>query len=79
MTRYRPHRGGLDESMALVREVASRDELQRHLAVGPFPVTIVAVEPYGFDPRIGWDTYLVRGRFEPDGALFVLGYTDGPL
>lgn len=80
MTQYREHRGGLDESMATVREVADRDALVAHLAEGlaPYGTTVtddmVAVEPYGFDERNGWFTHIVT-----IAGYGVAGFTNGPL
>jgi hypothetical protein len=55
--KYRDHRRGLKESMETMREIEPTiDALAVILKVPPSTVT---VEPYGYDHRIGWDTYLV--------------------
>jgi len=80
MIKFRPQRGGLAESMALVKEYASLDELieqfERELSVYCFnkPVNkdTVHIKPYIYDERIGWDTHIVT--LEGYGPL---GFTDG--
>lgn len=80
MIKFREHRGGLGASMATVREVADRDALVAWLAesYSPYGVIVtddmIAVEPYGFDSRIGWDTYIVT-----IAGHGVAGFTSGPL
>ena len=67
---FRPQRGSLDDSMAQVQPVKTRADIER---ITGFKV--VAIEPYyGFDARIGWDTYIVltNGRS-------AIGFTNGPL
>lgn len=80
--KYRPHRQLLADSMAEVSEVTSLDELVRRMCdpikhwypADKLPtVHNVKVEPYGFDERIGWNTYIVT----VDGEAW--GFTDGPL
>jgi hypothetical protein len=79
VTRARRHRGGLAESMATVQPCSSLGDLveliNRDFADFGVKVDagIVHVEPYVFDDRIGWDTYLVS----IDGHG-VWGMTDGP-
>lgn len=54
---YRDHRGGLAESMETVREIEPTiDALALVLKVPPSAIT---VNPYGYDKRIEWDTYVV--------------------
>lgn len=88
MTKVRKHRGTLTESMETVFEVEDFDHLVDAINKEPFaPVQgafgcrfvvspeQVHVEPYyGWDGRIGWDTYLVS----IDG-YGVWGMTNGPL
>jgi hypothetical protein len=80
--KYRPQRGSLDVSMAEVVEVSGMDELLAAMLRGMegwYPLdhrpsrSNVTVEPYGFDDRIGWDTYLVCA------SGHAWGFTDGPL
>ncbi len=81
MTLYRPHRGGLHESMALVRDVVDHAQLVRQIRLdrAGWPdqdeVTPESVEvaPYGRDERIGWDTYIVTVNGN------AVGFTNGPL
>jgi hypothetical protein len=82
MVLYRPHRGGLDESMREVVEVNDLAQLVRHMRRGVerwYPKDQLPtenntkVEAYGYDRRIGWDTYLVT----VNGQAW--GYTDGNL
>lgn len=80
-TLYRRHRGGLDESMATACPVTDFDHLVALIRSdregwpdqGDVTPETVAVEPYGHDSRIGWDTHVVtvRGR--------AVGFTSGPL
>lgn len=78
MTKAREHRGSFDESMATVQPVATMRDLIARISrdLAPFGVKVSAenvhVEPYTFDHRVGWDTYLVT----VDG-YGVWGMTDG--
>lgn len=82
LTKYRPHRELLDESMREVIEIATLDELVRHMRGSVqdwYPPDLlptienVAVKPYTYDDRIGWNTYIVT----VNGQAW--GFTDGPL
>lgn len=69
--KYRSHRGLLEDSMATVVEIeASLFALADLLHVEPNRIT---VEPYCYDQRIDWDTYIVC----VDGAPW--GFTDSAL
>lgn len=79
---YRPHRGGLDESMREVVEVNDLPQLVRHMrreVESWYPKDELPteentkLEPYAYDPRIKWDTYLVTVKGQ------AWGYTNGPL
>jgi hypothetical protein len=79
---YRPHRGGLDESMREVVEVNDLPQLVRHMRreverwypKDELPtLENTKLEPYCFDDRIGWDTYLVTVKGQ------AWGYTNGML
>lgn len=79
---YRPHRGMLDDSMREVVEVNDLAALVRHMRreVGRWypkdelpTLENTRLEPYCFDARIGWNTYLVTVK----GNAW--GYTNGPL
>ena len=77
---FRPHRGGLAEAMAEVKTFRLREELIAFLNedLAHYSRKIdedkFKIEPYGFDKRIGWDTYIVS----MDG-YGVFGFTNGPL
>lgn len=72
--KFRPHRGGLAESMAEVVELAGLQQLTDHLRANmPYiPEGQVKVSPYCYDDRTGWKTYIVT----VDGQG--VGFTDGP-
>jgi hypothetical protein len=79
---YRPHRGSLNDSLTEVVEVNNFAQLVRHMrreVESWYPkdklptVENTKLEPYAYDPRIGWDTYLVT----VDGQAW--GYTNGIL
>ena len=77
---FRPQRGGLVEAMQEVTTVHCRAQLVEHLTTDrPWDIVrIAAVEPYGRDDRIGWDTYIVTGECR-DGSTVVIGFTNGQL
>jgi hypothetical protein len=69
--KYRPHRGSLDSAMSEMVELEpTLGALAVHLKVPP---DTIKVEPYGYDKRIDWDTYMVLIWGVPSG------FTDGPL
>jgi hypothetical protein len=77
---YRPHRGSLADSMREVVEVNDFPQLVRHMrreVESWYPEDQLPteestkLEPYGFDRRIGWETFLVT----VDGQAW--GYTNG--
>lgn len=96
--KYRPHSmfGTLDESMEKVVELKDQADLLKHLNQERAWCGVsledadVKVEPYGYDERINWDTYLVTIRnvetrsgvlyfgSMPDDYFGAIGYTDGP-
>lgn len=80
MTKFRFHRGSLEESMKTVVEVATLTDLCGELnsaeVAGPgvdLHEAQIHIEHYIMDDRIGWDTWVVTacGR--------VLGFTNGFL
>lgn len=71
MTKFRHHRGSLSASMETVVEVAGIAELVGALHAAGWEPGKIEIMPYGFDDRIGWDTYIVT----VDGAA--AGFTDG--
>lgn len=77
MPKFRFHRGGLAESMETVVTVADKAALcnQVRAARGypAFEDGQIAVSPYCYDARIGWDTHIVTLEGN------AIGYTDGPM
>ena len=77
--KFREHRGGLTESMATVVDVDGKTALIALMRdrLKPYNFTFedadLTVEPYVFDERIGWDTYIVSIK-----GYGVAGFTDGP-
>lgn len=62
--------------MATVREVSTKRDIlsiliKEELGV-PLTETRCEILPYGYDPRIGWDTYIVTVE-----GFGVVGFTDG--
>ncbi len=75
--KFREHRGMLDDSMKTVVEVADREALvsllQSRLRDGvTFKDEDLKIEPYVYDKRIGWDTYIVTIK-----GYGVAGFTNG--
>lgn len=66
---FRFHRGSLADSMQTVVEVADRAALLTLLQETDPSITDddLTSQPYGFDPRIDWDTHLVLVRGIPQG------------
>ena len=67
----------LEESMEQVVEIPDRAAvlvfLREHYGLWEPTPANVTVKPFGYDPRTGWDTYLVS--VDGNAALF----SDGPL
>lgn len=82
MTKFREHRGTLDESMKTVVEIADADALFVHLvALGGYYAKLdfseLVQNPYGgLDTRTGWNTRMIH-----DGRIGgpVVGFSDGPI
>ena len=76
--RFREQRGGLNESLTTVVNLNGRADLIAYLTrlLNPVPVSSedVIVKAYGFDDRIGWDTYVVSVR-----NYGVVGFIDGAV
>lgn len=78
--KIRIHAGGLAESMTTLTELPpTKEAIAQYLrevwgglSYGVYPENI-RVEPYGFDKRIEWDTYVV---FLEGHAV---AFTDGPI
>lgn len=68
----------LDEALARAVEVRSREELvtymQREYSYWSPTDESVSIEPYGYDARCGWDTYIVcvdgKAALFADGGSF---------
>lgn len=78
MTKFREHRGGLEESMKTVVPMSTMKEIQdfakEQLSIFKceFRFSEIEVKFYAYDKRIGWDCHIVT---MPDYG--VLGWTDG--
>lgn len=79
MVLYRPQRGYLADAMSEVRSFETFDDLFKFLkedlrlwAYLGLTREKLEITPYGFDSRIGWDTFLVH--LEGYG---VVGYLNG--
>lgn len=79
--KFREHRGGLADSMQTEVELVDHDallahirHLLRHYPTAPevTPET-VDIQPYSYDERIGWTTYIVTLK-----KYGVVGFTDSP-
>ena len=86
MAKFRYHRGGLRESMETVIEVSSKQDLVDKVEPDIFGdkpnVEQITVEPYGYDNRIDWNTYIVTKTIpgkDGETETGVMGFTDGPL
>ena len=78
--KYRPHKGGFDESMKLVVEVNSEKELKAIIEKNyELLVHEIEIEPYCYDPRNMWDTHIVLVKFAAMKEFVPMGYTDGNL
>lgn len=83
MFKFREHRGGYDDAMRTVIELADHPALVKHVRsllssfnLGFYSSGEVHVTKYGYgiDPRNGWDTHIVTlDRYG------VMGFTDGPV
>lgn len=83
LTKFRPHRHLLSESLAEAIEIKDHSELVGHLkkvwshwpTSEGFESKDVTVEKYGngIDERCGWDTHIVCIKGD------AVGFTDGPL
>lgn len=74
--KFRPHRGGLEESMAEVVGLKSRQEFVAHLQKLDLLKgndTFEVRDMNFWDHRCGWDTFVVVVN------TCAVGYTDGPL
>lgn len=68
---FRPVRGSLNEAMENVADLApTRAAIAAHTNA---PEHTISVEPYCFDKRINWQTYLVTSNGN------TIGFTNGPV
>lgn len=84
---FRPHRGHLADAMAEKRTFENWDDLLMFLrddwSEWYATVSDVKAEPYGYDDRIEWDTYIITGaihytvRGEPKTERAVFGFING--
>lgn len=82
--KYRAHKGGLAESLAMTIEVNSLDDVAKHFKdtclFDDVDITDLKCEYYGYDKRIDWDTWIITAAFcNGVPERFVLGYSDGEL
>ena len=74
---FRYHRGTLEESMKTVVEIVSMDHLKSLLGK-PYDlysclvIQDVKIEPYAYDERIRWDSYIVKVKI--DNSYYVEGF-----
>ena len=77
---FRFHRGGLDESMQTVTEIHSMADLI-NLTQEKWGDMLrgISIEPYGYDERIQWDTYIVTAVVgtNQDRVSAVVGFLNG--
>jgi len=82
MTKFRWHRGSFNEAMKTVVEFNTKAELIDHIASNPdiyefYPHPInedtVHIEPYGYGPRIEWNTHIVSLDAK------IIGFTNGNM
>jgi len=84
---YRDHRGSLAKSMETVREVNSFNELKEYLekewenSYKGIHKTVeeIKIEPYSYDKRIDWNTYIVTIRVTGEDNFWVAGFTNGMI
>lgn len=78
MTLFRVHRGGLAKSLEDCIEVADLSDIANYLntiwTVGPsVELASLTCEPYAYDPRIDWNTYIILQNGQ------IIGFSNGPL
>ena len=83
MFKFRPHRELLEEAMTELQIFETKEDLLTYLTTkyNLFSACEKAdlekhliIEPYRYDYRINWDTYIV---YLPDQGI--LGFTNGPV
>lgn len=88
LRKFRFHRGTLTESLETTIIVESEGGLYANIAIRfgnevgdvcwpragqAAPLESMTIKPYGYDPRINWDTYIVCLNGQ------AVGFLDGPL
>lgn len=79
---FRPHRGGLAESMAAVITVKNKQELVSHLndtLLLALDVSSLNIKDVAFDARNGWDTKSVSVSLKEGEPPAVVGYLSDNL
>ena len=79
---FRPHRGGLAESMAAVITVKNKQELVSHLndtLLLSLDVSSLNIKEAAFDARNGWDTKSVSASLKEGAPPVILGYLNDNL
>ena len=75
--RVRGHRELLTESMAIAREVNTKEEFINYFSSEWMRGGTIVVNDYHiFDERIGWQTFIVCHRI--NGKNSAIGFADGP-
>lgn len=75
MVLFREHRSSLSESMETVKEIESLDDIYNSTDFKKYEiVNDLRIDPYCYDSRINWDTYIVTS---PDYGI--VGFTNGPI
>lgn len=75
--KFRPHRGGLDESMAETKEFSTMTELKVHLSLKGWNSNELVFTYIGHDERVGWDAWYVSCIDPVTRHPFVVGMIDG--
>lgn len=73
--KYRPHKGGFDESMELTIEVNTLEELRKEIEKDYGKFDEITIGYYCYDPRNMWETYIVT--IQVGDQFWPVGYTDG--
>jgi len=78
---YRDHKGSLADAMKTVQTFTAKIYLIEYLQdkvdqfmPGKYNCAHITIEPYGYDRRIRWNTYIVKL-----GGYGVFGFTDSPV
>ena len=79
--KFRFHRGSLEEAMSTCVDVMTYQELFDLVydRLGSYAnVVTLEIHYYGYDNRIGWETYIVIA-IDNNGLKFPIGFTNGKL